>query len=66
MTFFWRQEAVEENNKKFLAAMHPELGIFQNSSSEGQSSAVAQETAVNADHGVAEIEREGTWSMSLD
>lgn len=31
--FYVVQEAVEENNKKFLAEMHPELEIFSNSKS---------------------------------
>jgi len=60
------QEAVEGNNKKFLAAVHPELGIFQNSSSEGHSPMSGQEVTVETDQGVAGIEGEGTWSMSLD
>lgn len=57
------QEAVDDHNKKFVAAMHPELGILldeaPSSISQGASSDLAQ--------GAVAADRESSnWSMSVD
>ena len=55
---------MEENNKRFLAAMHPELGIFRSSSADGVPSAEASTLSLPQSTPVAE--RESSWTMSVD
>jgi hypothetical protein len=55
------QDAVDENNKKFIAMMHPELGILLDETppSEPSSRGLGQ--------GATAADKEGSnWSMSVD
>jgi hypothetical protein len=57
------QEAVEENNKKFLAAMHPELGILLDDAPPS----ILQESSRGLAQDAAAADKEASnWSMSVD
>ncbi|KAF9531048.1 hypothetical protein CPB83DRAFT_849241 [Crepidotus variabilis] len=61
--------AVEGNNKKFLAAMHPELNIFTNPSvpeGSSQDPVVPPRELPIPGNSQARTDREGPWSMTVD
>ena len=57
------QEAVDGNNKKWVAAMHPELGILLDETPPS----ISQEPSGGLAQGPTTVEKESSnWSMSVD